>query len=304
MSLADRRAPTSTGSPSRTGWCRSPARCSPTPRPRSACTASWPPGARARSCSSRPSPARSFSRWSFVGVDAVAALSVVDGEAAWTRRRCPPACPTAGDPLAVLGAAWRAVKGPRLPGLPPLTGGFVGYLGYDVVRRIERLPDKAVDELGLPELTMLLVTDLAAVDHHECTVVLIANAVLAPGHDRRRARRRLRRRRAPAGRACRPPSPPRPRRRSPRSRRRRRSRPSRARRRGSTSPPSSWRSRRSAPARCSRSRSGSASSPRPTPTRSTSTGCCARSTRRRTCTSCAPAGRSTSSAAAPRRWSP
>src|SRR5581483_2157850 len=56
-----------------------------------------------------------------------------------------------------------------------------GYLGYDVVRRIEKLPDKAVDELGLPELTMLLVTDLAAVDHHECSVVLIANALLRPG---------------------------------------------------------------------------------------------------------------------------
>ena len=30
---------------------------------------------------------------------------------------------------------------PRTPGLPPLTGGLVGYLGYDVVRRLERLPD-------------------------------------------------------------------------------------------------------------------------------------------------------------------
>jgi anthranilate synthase component 1 len=125
-------------------------------------------------------PGASFSRWSFVGVDALACLSVVEGEASWTGD-VPPGLPTEGDPLAVLGAAWRAVSAPRLPGLPPLTGGFVGYLGYDVVRRIERLPDKAVDELGLPELTMLLVTDLAAVDHHECTVVLIANALLRPG---------------------------------------------------------------------------------------------------------------------------
>ncbi len=125
-------------------------------------------------------PGASFSRWSFVGVNAVACLSVADGEASWTGD-VPDGLPTDGDPLAVLGASWRAVKAPRLPGLPPLTGGFVGYLGYDVVRRIERLPDKAVDELGLPELTMLLVTDLAAVDHHECTVVLIANAVLRPG---------------------------------------------------------------------------------------------------------------------------
>jgi len=124
-------------------------------------------------------PGASFSRWSFVGVDAIASLSVLDGEAAWTGP-VPPGLPTSGDPLAVLGAAWRAVKAPRLPGLPPLTGGFVGYLGYDVVRSIERLPDKAVDELGLPELTMLLVTDLAAVDHHECTVVLIANALVRP----------------------------------------------------------------------------------------------------------------------------
>lgn len=125
-------------------------------------------------------PGASFSRWSFVGVDAIASLSVLDGQAAWTGR-LPSGLPTSGDPLAVLGAAWRAIKGPRLPGLPPLTGGFVGYLGYDVVRHIERLPSKAVDELGVPELTMLLVTDLAAVDHHECTVVLIANALVDAG---------------------------------------------------------------------------------------------------------------------------
>ncbi|WP_375503403.1 anthranilate synthase component I [uncultured Jatrophihabitans sp.] len=124
-------------------------------------------------------PGASFSRWSFVGVNALASLSVVDGEASW-KGAAPDGVPTSGDPLAALGVAWRAMKGPRLPGLPPLTGGFVGYLGYDVVRSIERLPEKAVDELGLPDLTMLLVTDLAAVDHHECSVVLIANAVLHP----------------------------------------------------------------------------------------------------------------------------
>ncbi len=127
-------------------------------------------------------PGRSFSRWSFVGVRAAATLSVVDGEAAWTGE-VPSGVPTHGDPLEVLGAAFRALKGPRLelPGraaLPALTGGLVGYLGYDVVRRIEQLPEKAADELGVPELTMLLATDIAAVDHHECSVVLIANAIV------------------------------------------------------------------------------------------------------------------------------
>jgi anthranilate synthase component I len=128
-------------------------------------------------------PGRSFSRWSFVGVGAVAALSVTDGAAAWSGT-VPAGIPTSGDPLRVLAEAWRTLSGPRRPDLPPLTGGFVGYLGYDVVRRIERLPDKAVDDLGLPELTMLLVTDLAAVDHHQCSVVLIANALVHPDMSR------------------------------------------------------------------------------------------------------------------------
>ena len=93
-------------------------------------------------------PGASFSRWSFVGVTRSPSLSVDGDRAVWTGD-VPAGLPTTGDPLEVLGAAWRAMKGPRLPGLPPLTGGFVGYLGYDVVRRIERLPDKAVDELGV-----------------------------------------------------------------------------------------------------------------------------------------------------------
>ncbi|HEY3629373.1 MAG TPA: anthranilate synthase component I [Jatrophihabitantaceae bacterium] len=127
-------------------------------------------------------PGRSFSRWSFVGVNAGASLSTVDGEAVWTGR-VPDGVPQSGDPLEVLGAAWRTLRGPRLDGLPSLTGGFVGYLAYDVVRRIERLPEKAVDDLGFPELSMLFVTDVAAFDHHECKVILIANAIVHPDMD-------------------------------------------------------------------------------------------------------------------------
>jgi anthranilate synthase component 1 len=124
-------------------------------------------------------PGASFSRWSFVGVNAVATLTADGGAGAWVGE-VPEGLPREGDPLELLAASWRAVQGARLPGLPPLTGGFVGYLGYDVVRRLETLPEIAPDELHLPELTMLLVTDLAAVDHHTCSVSLIANAIVHP----------------------------------------------------------------------------------------------------------------------------
>ncbi|WP_018684489.1 anthranilate synthase component I [Actinokineospora enzanensis] len=119
---------------------------------------------------------RSWSRWSFVGVRSAAALTAVDGEARWTGTP-PVGLPTGGDPLAALRETVRLLHTEPLPGLPPLTGGMVGYIGYDAVRRLERLPELTEDDLHTPELVMLLATDLAALDHHEGTISLIANAV-------------------------------------------------------------------------------------------------------------------------------
>ncbi|CAM3057998.1 anthranilate synthase component I [Skermania piniformis] len=119
---------------------------------------------------------RSWSRWSFVGAGSPAALTVVDGEAAWLGVT-PADVPAGGDPLDALRRTLRLLATERLPGLPPLTGGMVGYWGYDVARRIERLPDHALDDLAVPEMVMLLAVDLAAFDHHEGAITLIANAV-------------------------------------------------------------------------------------------------------------------------------
>ena len=123
----------------------------------------------------------SWSRWSFVGVQSAATLTESGGHTVW--RGSPPVglpavdAPWAGTPLEALRQTVTALHSEPLPGLPPLTGGMVGYLGYDAVRRLERLPELAVDDLRVPELVMLLATDLAALDHHEGTVTLIANAI-------------------------------------------------------------------------------------------------------------------------------
>src|SRR3954469_24840602 len=118
----------------------------------------------------------SWTRWSFIGVRSPAALTVRDGKAVWTGTP-PVGLPSEGNPLTVLRETIEALHTEPLPGLPPLTGGMVGYIGYDAVRWLEKLPELAERDLDIPELTMLLATDLAAFDHHEGTVTLIANAV-------------------------------------------------------------------------------------------------------------------------------
>ena len=127
---------------------------------------------------------RSWSRWSFIGAGAPSALTVEDGEAVWFGVT-PQDAPRGGDPLQALRATMDLLATGPLPGLPPLTGGLVGFFAYDMVRRLERLPSLAVDDLKLPDMLLLLATDVAAVDHHEGTITLIANAVNWNGTDER-----------------------------------------------------------------------------------------------------------------------
>ncbi|SOJ55022.1 Anthranilate synthase component 1 [Mycobacterium simulans] len=119
---------------------------------------------------------RSWSRWSFIGAGAPTALTVCDGQAVWLGA-VPQDAPTGGDPLDALHATLELLATAPIPGLPPLSGGMVGFFAYDMVRRLERLPELAVDDLHLPDMLLLLATDIAAVDHHEGTITLIANAV-------------------------------------------------------------------------------------------------------------------------------
>jgi len=125
-----------------------------------------------------------FSRYSFVGARSSATLSVRDGEAEWSGT--PPVfLPSGGDPIAVLRESLQLLTTEAMPGLPPLTGGFVGYLGYDTVRRLESLPATLPDEVAVPELGFVLATDLAVLDHHDGTVILVANAINTDDTDER-----------------------------------------------------------------------------------------------------------------------
>ena len=117
---------------------------------------------------------RSWSRYSFIGVRSAGTLTERDGQALWLGEGLPT---TSSNPMEALREADLLLRSPKNPALPPFTGGLVGYVSYDAVRRLERLADDSPDELGMPELTMLLATDLAVLDHTDGTVLLIANVV-------------------------------------------------------------------------------------------------------------------------------
>ncbi len=83
--------------------------------------------------------------------------------------------------LAAVEALLATYRSPAIEGLPPFHGGLVGYLGYDVVREVERLPDVPRDDLGFPDAVLLVVGDLAVFDHWRQRVSLICTAYVGPG---------------------------------------------------------------------------------------------------------------------------
>ncbi len=99
----------------------------------------------------------------------------------------------AGGVLAALEELLAAFRSPVLAELPPLHAGVVGYLGYDVVREVEHLPDVPPDDLGFPDAGLMVIGQLAAFDHWRQRVVLVDNVVVDPAWSPAETDGRLRR---------------------------------------------------------------------------------------------------------------
>ena len=80
------------------------------------------------------------------------------------------------DILHVLRAELSRFTPADLPGLPRLSGGAVGYLGYDVVRFFERLPETAETVLNIPDAVFLLADTLVVFDHARHRLLILSNA--------------------------------------------------------------------------------------------------------------------------------
>ena len=81
-----------------------------------------------------------------------------------------------GDVFDVLRRHLSGHKPARLEGLPPFTAGAVGYFSYDAVRLVERLPETAKDELGVPDASLLFFDEVLAFDHVRKEIWLVVTA--------------------------------------------------------------------------------------------------------------------------------
>ncbi len=118
-----------------------------------------------------------WGRYSFIGVQPFLSMASRNGSVEWTGE--PPAgVRDATDPLDALEKAVSAYRAPALPGLPPLHGGAVGYIGFDAVRYIEKLPKTKPDDLGFPEMWLLFTGRLLVFDHLRQRLTVISNVAI------------------------------------------------------------------------------------------------------------------------------
>ena len=122
-----------------------------------------------------------WSRYSFIGVSSFGVLTQSDDAAHWldyglsAERALGLTPPTA--PLEAIAQLYERWATPRVPGHPPLTGGLVGFIGWEAIRQIERLPNIPPADFALPGQALSFVSELVVVDHRTGSVLLIAAAL-------------------------------------------------------------------------------------------------------------------------------
>ena len=105
-----------------------------------------------------------WSRFSFVGRNPSARLVLRNGTITVTGT-LPDGVPTDRGILSAMEALLRIYDAPMFPDLPPLQSGLVGYVGYDVVREVENLPNVPPDARDLPDAVVNVIGSMIAFDH-------------------------------------------------------------------------------------------------------------------------------------------
>jgi anthranilate synthase component 1 len=119
--------------------------------------------------------AQRWGRFSFLGRGARRTLVVRGRTVEWLGGSPLEGIPSDAGALGALEAILARYRAPVFDELPPFHGGVVGWLGFDTVREIERLPNIPPDDLGFPDAVLSLTGQVAAFDHYRQRMFLVEN---------------------------------------------------------------------------------------------------------------------------------
>lgn len=88
-----------------------------------------------------------------------------------------------GDPIDIIQGLLKDYRPASVEGAPRFSGGAIGYMGYDIVRHIERLPDLSPRELGLPDIYLIITDTFLVFDNVEHRIKIVSNAYIDKGSD-------------------------------------------------------------------------------------------------------------------------
>jgi anthranilate synthase component 1 len=114
-----------------------------------------------------------IARYTFVGADPVEIFRYAHGSCIVEGKKR--ASKSSEKPLEFLRARLQRYRPVRVPGLPPLVAGAIGYFAYDMVRLFERLPDRTKNDLGVDDALLMFYLGLVVFDHVRHRVFVVRN---------------------------------------------------------------------------------------------------------------------------------
>lgn len=116
-----------------------------------------------------------WGRYSFIGIRPKAEIRIENHRASVSQNGSTQTYPVA-NPVTFLSGIMEQYKSPSFPNKPKLTGGLIGYFGYDTVRYMEkRLVNVPEDDLHMPDCHLFLYDEIVAYDHLSNKAVIILN---------------------------------------------------------------------------------------------------------------------------------
>lgn len=119
-----------------------------------------------------------MARYSFLGSNPSLVITSTGREVTFTRGDKKDTLTAEGDPIDEIKRYMEKFKFVDVKGLPRFCGGLVGYMGYDMVRFVEDIPDNNPDELDMPDMQFVLTDTILIFDHVDHKIKVVSNSLV------------------------------------------------------------------------------------------------------------------------------